>query len=139
MDPNGNFKVIKGVSNQNPPTPADSDDGMTLYTLFLGAYTFSPDDVTSEFRENKRFTMRDIGRLEDRITNLEYFTSLSLLEKAAELKSASADQQEQLIHYTIKSARPPLTLDTLLQKTQDAAVSPADTTIGTDRMQGNLE
>ena len=83
LDPNGNFKVIKGVSNQNPPTPADSDDGMTLYTLFLGAYTFSPDDVTSEFRENKRFTMRDIGRLEDRITNLEYFTSLSLLEKSA--------------------------------------------------------
>lgn len=83
LDPNGQFKVIKGVSNQTPPTPADSDDGMTLYTLFLGAYTFSPDDVTVEFRENKRFTMRDIGRLEDRITNLEYFTSLSLLEKAA--------------------------------------------------------
>ena len=83
LDPNGQFKVIKGVSNQNPPTPADSDDGMTLYTLFLGAYTFSTEDVQVEFRENKRFTMRDIGRLEDRITNLEYFTSLSLLEKSA--------------------------------------------------------
>lgn len=83
LDPNGQFKIIKGVSNQTPPTPADSDDGMTLYTLFLNAYTFSTDDVRIEFRENKRFTMRDIGRLEDRITNLEYFTSLSLLEKEA--------------------------------------------------------
>ena len=83
LDPNGNFKVIKGVSSQTPPTPADSSDGMTLYTVFLNAYTFDTDDVRVQFRDNKRFTMRDIGRLEDRITNLEYYTSLSLLEKEA--------------------------------------------------------
>ena len=31
--------------------------------------------------DNKRFTMRDIGKLEKRIERLEYFTSLNILEK----------------------------------------------------------
>jgi site-specific DNA-adenine methylase len=34
--------------------------------------------------ENKRYTMRDIGKLEKRIDNLEYYTSLSLLEQQTE-------------------------------------------------------
>ena len=83
LDPEGQFKAIKGVSSQTPPTPSDSADGMTLYIIKLGAYTFNTDDVEVEYIDNKRFTMRDIGRLEDRIDNLEYFTSLSLLEREA--------------------------------------------------------
>ena len=34
--------------------------------------------------DNKRYTMRDIGKLEKRIDNLEYYTSLSLLEQQTE-------------------------------------------------------
>ena len=83
LDPEGNFRSIKGISSATPPTPADSADGMTLYILKLGAYTFDTDDITVEYIDNKRFTMRDIGKLEDRIDNLEYFTSLSLLEREA--------------------------------------------------------
>ena len=83
LDQEGQFKAIKGVSSQTPPTPADPPDGMALYVLRLGAYTFNTDDVTVEYIDNKRFTMRDIGKLEDRIDNLEYFTSLSLLEREA--------------------------------------------------------
>ena len=83
LDQEGQFKAIKGVSSATPPTPADSADGMTLYTIKLGAYTFNTDDVEVEYFDNKRFTMRDIGKLEDRIDNLEYFTSLSLLEREA--------------------------------------------------------
>ena len=83
LDPEGQFKAIKGVSSATPPTPNDAADGMTLYTVKLGAYTFNTDDVEVEYFDNKRFTMRDIGRLEDRIDNLEYFTSLSLLEREA--------------------------------------------------------
>ena len=33
-----------------------------------------------ELKDNKRFTMRDIGALEKRIENLEVTTSLSMLE-----------------------------------------------------------
>ena len=35
-------------------------------------------------QDNRRYTMRDIGKLERRIENVEYYTQLSLLETAAE-------------------------------------------------------
>ena len=38
------------------------------------------EDASISFLDHKRFTMRDIGKLEDRIRNLEYYTSLSMLE-----------------------------------------------------------
>ena len=81
MDPKGNFRVIEGVSSSNPTIPSDPDEGMVIYNISLGAYTFDSADVVPQFIDNKRYTMRDIGRLENRIKNLEYYTSLSLLEK----------------------------------------------------------
>lgn len=81
VDPEGNFRVIEGVAAANPAKPADPDEGMVIYNLYLNAYTFGSSDVTPEFIDNRRYTMRDIGRLENRIKNLEYYTSLSLLEK----------------------------------------------------------
>jgi hypothetical protein len=77
----GTFKIKKGISDVIPKTPSDADDGMTLYRLNVRAYTFEPNDIVQEIVENKRYTMRDIGRLEKRIENLEYYTSLTMLEK----------------------------------------------------------
>lgn len=54
-----------------------------LYQVFLQAYTYSTADVRTKFIENKRYTMRDIGRFEERIKNVEYYTTLNLLEKSA--------------------------------------------------------
>ena len=79
-----NFKVIKGVSDINPVLPADDEDSMTLYTMEVPAYTFNPNDVQARYIDNKRFTMKDIGTLEKRIENLEYYVSLNLLEKEAD-------------------------------------------------------
>ena len=63
------------------PEPARLDGTMNLYRIEIPAYTFKTTDITSKYIENKRYTMRDIGKLEKRIGNLEYYTSLSLLEK----------------------------------------------------------
>ena len=52
---------------------------MTLYTLYLPPYTANTSEIKLEYKNNKRYTMRDIGTLEDRISNLEYYTTLSLL------------------------------------------------------------
>lgn len=81
LDSEGNFKVKKGVSNLNPSIPDDPADGMTLYILTIPAYTFKTSDVVVKYVENKNYTMRDIGSLEKRIENIEYYTALSLLEK----------------------------------------------------------
>jgi hypothetical protein len=83
LDKNKSFEVVKGISSLNPPTPKDTDTSMTLYTLYLPPYTANTSEIKIEYKNNKRYTMRDIGTLEDRINNLEYFTTLSLLEQGA--------------------------------------------------------
>jgi len=83
IDKNGKFFDIVGVPSINPGDPADPSLGMVLYNIELQPYTFgaSTDNVKVNKIENKRYTMRDIGKLESRINNLEYYTSLSLLEQ----------------------------------------------------------
>lgn len=81
LDPKGKFGVVKGVSSLTPNSPKDPDDAMVLYELALQPYTFGPQDVIPKLIDNRRYTMRDIGRIEQRVKNLEYYTSLSLLEK----------------------------------------------------------
>jgi len=81
---NKKFEVIKGISGLNPQTPPEPDNSMSLYTIRVNPYTFFPSDTKVRFIENKRYTMRDIGRLEKRIENLEYYTSLNTLEKSAQ-------------------------------------------------------
>lgn len=77
------FVVKEGVPAVYPLVPADETNGMTLYILAIPPYTADIKDVQIKYIDNKRYTMRDIGRLEKRITNLEYYTQLSLLEKQA--------------------------------------------------------
>lgn len=78
------FEVIKGVSSLNPQTPSEPQNAMSLYTIRLNPYTFFPSDTQIRFIENKRYTMRDIGKLEKRIENIEYYTALNTLEKSAQ-------------------------------------------------------
>jgi len=86
IDVNGKFFQIAGNPSLNPGDPPEPKQGMVLYTLNLEPYTFSTtsNSVAVTKVENKRYTMRDIGTLERRITNLEYYTSLSLLEQQTE-------------------------------------------------------
>ena len=53
---------------------------MNIATIQLPPYLYHPDDAKITIEDNVRFTMKDIGKLEDRIANLETTTSLSLLE-----------------------------------------------------------
>ena len=83
------FNVIKGVPALEPVAPPDDDDSMTLYTLTIPPYTFNTQDIKTKYIDNRRYTMRDIGKLEKRIENLEYYTALSMLEKEAAASSIS--------------------------------------------------
>jgi len=83
------FKVISGISSQYPVAPLEENNDMLLYTLRIPAFTANASDVNVIYNDNKRYTMRDIGQLERRIENLEYYTSLNMLEKAAEALSVT--------------------------------------------------
>lgn len=81
------LKIIEGTSSLTPQYPSIPDGSMLLYNLTVPPYTASPANVLVKYIENKRYTMRDIGSLEKRIENLEYYTSLNLLEKDTQLIS----------------------------------------------------
>jgi len=81
---NGRFKLVDGVSAENPVEPADVSDGMKLATIFIPAFTFSPKDVNVKRYKTKRLTMREIGKIKKRLETVESLTALSLLERDAE-------------------------------------------------------
>ena len=84
LDRSGSFYHVSGVSDTTPEYPkiADNVNAVKLYDIGINAYTRSAvePDVTSTKYENRRFTMKDIGNVEKRVTNLEAVTSLNLLE-----------------------------------------------------------
>ena len=53
------------------------------YTHCLYHHLLYPEEVDIKRIDNRRF-MRDIGKLEKRIENVEYYTQLSLLEQSAQ-------------------------------------------------------
>ena len=77
------FRLIKGISAEIPRAPKDQPDTMTMWTMELPPYTFNTTDIRIRKTDNRRFTMRDIGAIAKRVDNLEYYTSLNLLEKDA--------------------------------------------------------
>jgi hypothetical protein len=82
----GVFNVVNGESALIPGDPITTQMDMVLYNLLLEPYTFTTtsSSVNVEKIDNKRYTMRDIGKLEKRIDNLEYYTSLTMLEQQTE-------------------------------------------------------
>lgn len=91
----GEFELIKGVSSKTPTPPETPSGSMALYNLFLPAFTFNARAIKQVYMDHSRFTMRDIGQLEKRIKNLEYYTSLSLLERDAKDKDIFDDAGER--------------------------------------------
>ena len=94
LDGDGIFRVLEGAYGDNPIIPSPPEGTMSLATINLPPYPcLSPHRAKQVGRpdygatvkqiSNKRFTMRDIGTLETRIKNLEYYASLNLLENFA--------------------------------------------------------
>jgi len=84
LDANGSFKVERGISSLNPRQPKKSTDVLEVASIILPPYLYKTSDAIIQMVDNKRYTMRDIGAMEDRIETLEEVTSLSLLELSAQ-------------------------------------------------------
>jgi hypothetical protein len=84
LDTNGNFIILQGTSSDNPKSPSSIDKVMEIATITLPAYLFDPSNAIITLYDNKRYTMRDIGTIENRVKNLETTTSLSLLETSTQ-------------------------------------------------------
>jgi hypothetical protein len=80
LDKNGLFYIKYGFPAEVPQVPVTTDDAIELATVYLPPYLCDVNNAEIEIKEHRRYTMADIGRLENRIENLEYYTSLSALE-----------------------------------------------------------
>lgn len=94
VDRNNRFQIIKGVPSSNPQIPDVPPGVMALSKILVVPYpSLAPSYANLIDRQdlscaavsvsNLRFTMQDIAKLKQRIVNLEYYTSLTVLEKAA--------------------------------------------------------
>ena len=81
----GKFTVQQGTPAVKPVEPETISDAFELARIDYKPYVYdATKEVKISFRANKRYTMKDIGKLETRIESLEETTSLSLLESATE-------------------------------------------------------
>ena len=84
LDTEGEFQTISGGAAENPEMPNKIDDAMLLAEFRVPQYTFDPLDIGVRKLKHKRFTMADIGKISERVENLEYYTQLNMLEKDTE-------------------------------------------------------
>ena len=78
--PNGVLEYIPGSTGIAAAPPKTPDGSLSLFTFTLNANTFDRTDLTTSRQSNKRYTMKDIGLLDDRLDRLENVVSLTLLE-----------------------------------------------------------
>lgn len=83
LDKSRQFLVIEGIPSKTPQEPTAPATAMVLYSLLIPPYTEYPSNVIVRYVDNKRYTMRDIGKIDKRVENLEYYVSLNTLEKNA--------------------------------------------------------
>ncbi len=87
VNSDNSLSLVSGQADLEPKMPNIPDDGMAIYALYVPQFTANATDVEARFIENRRYTMSDIGNIEKRIGAIEYYTSLSLLERDANERS----------------------------------------------------
>lgn len=80
-----NFKLIGGIPAFDPQLPPDDENAMTIYDIIVEPYIYDRNGVSATMINNRRYTMKDIMGLDERIQTLEKFTVLNSLESKAEI------------------------------------------------------
>ena len=76
----GIFTLSKGVPSELPKLPNTIDNALEVATIAIPPYLFDTANVSLSLAKHKRYRMKDINVIENRLKNVEYYTSLSLLE-----------------------------------------------------------
>ena len=80
LSKDGSFIVKYGTPAEEPENPISVDNAIEISRINLPPYLYRVEDASVKFLDYKRYQMKDIKNLEDRIRSLEYYTSLSMLE-----------------------------------------------------------
>ena len=82
----GSFQTSSGIPALSPTKPKAVDDAIELFEVQIPAYTKNLKNIRVRTQDHRRFTMKDIGKINNRVTNLERITALSLLERDTQTK-----------------------------------------------------
>lgn len=77
----GDVSIIEGASSQDPQRPILPKDSIELFEIYKPGYVYELDDLVISANNQRGYKMKDIGELEARVKNLEYYTALNMLEK----------------------------------------------------------
>lgn len=77
----GEFIALKGQPSLTPQLPNEIADAITLYTINVPPYTFGPESLTVTKIDHRRYTMKDIAKLDTRLSNVEEVALLTSLER----------------------------------------------------------
>jgi hypothetical protein len=80
IDETGTAQAIEGEPALTPQLPPKPSKALDLFYININPYMLSDTDVVTKPIKTKRYTMKDIDDLEQRLSRLEEVTSLSLLE-----------------------------------------------------------
>jgi hypothetical protein len=83
LSKNKEFRIIEGISASAPTPPDDEEGSMTLYNIYLPPYVSNISDIRLKYFDNKRYTMKDISRIDKRLEAVEYYTALNNIESRA--------------------------------------------------------
>ena len=76
----GRFIVSSGTPALDPKPAAEVEHALEIGSFNLPAYVRDASQIQLLTTQHKRYRMKDISRLEDRLKNVEYYTNLSILE-----------------------------------------------------------
>ena len=93
VNSNGDLGINDG-SPGNPTAfpPPQIPDTLELAEFSVPPYPSKPSEVAITSFKNRRFTMKDIGKIQERVNKLEYYTALNLLEREARDKVIIDDE-----------------------------------------------
>ena len=77
----GEFQVSRGNPAITPMKPKAIDDAIEMFEVIIPPYTADLKKVKLKSIDHRRYTMKDIGKIQNRVANLERLTTLSLLER----------------------------------------------------------
>ena len=80
LNQSGEFQLLQGTPAEDPQWPGVIDGALDIASITLPPYLYDINSVSINLSDYKRYQMSDIHKLEKRIENLEFYTSLSLLE-----------------------------------------------------------
>ena len=82
----GQLQTSTGIPALSPTRPKAVDEAIELFELYMPPYTNNIKQVKVRSQDHRRFTMKDIARINNRVGNLERITALSLLERDTQTK-----------------------------------------------------